>query len=1050
MQPLLLESNIIDIFCNTAKANYSKIALIYKDEVYSYHRLDEITDLIAYNLMSQGVKQNEVIGIFMEKSDHYVLSILGILKCGCTYLPMDKLYPLKRICKMIEYSNATWVISDEILDLTKDLTNNCSVLKYQCMYDDNGEVQKPKLKNMSQKSLAYIIFTSGSTGDPKGMGIKQFSVINLINDFNNKLCDKPEIERVGLLAPMVFDMSVAQMYYALLNGKTLVLIPDKAKVDAKELLTYISDKQINFCDITPQHLRAMVKYMQKNEGKIILPQVMLSSGEELPIDVARDYFKLKQNSQNVLLNFYGPTEVCVYAACYQITKDSIESLDQMYIGKAICNTDIYILDSEGRICDEGIVGELCISGYGLADGYINNVELTKKLFVPNPFKKDELMYKTGDLAKRSLTGNIICLGRKDNQVKLRGYRVELGEIEHHLNQIDEIDQSKVLVDRETNSEVLVAYYTSKGELSTDVISSYLKERVPNYMIPTYYVWIEKFHTNINGKIDVKNLPKIKGLNKTSKFYEVLADTKLDDYDRKLLAICQSRLGRLDINLADNFFSVGGDSLLVMHLCIEIEYEWHVSINFYDIYKCETISDISKIIKAKVHDLQIEQSMGLHKEMIKDKVKTSEFQKVVFKMEKRENRKRDKFSLHTYPTYNIVHYVKFNKKMDLNQLRLAIEKVVIRQTALRTKFESELQDVYMVLSDTCNNFFEIIEDEEDLTEKNVKKYLEDFNISELPLFKFYVFQNTNEQAFLLNIHHAIFDFYSIQIFLKEILKFYSGEEIDCRVIDFQQRVYFSEIENKEKQFEFWRNYYQGREKCAIFPPDLVEDAHLEKNDMFHTTQVTIKGSILQGIRKISKQVQVSEFILFSSILSLVLAKYSGLRDVSLGTYVPGRKSEDSNVIGLFTKMIGYRFQIDYTCSFSEFITKQNNNFKEILNDQSLMYLDIYRALDYEDLVKGELFSVIFNYVYQISVNVGDLIAVANEIGEEPEQMPIGIKAIDKKDQVIFKVKYAKRLYSKDYMEEIGNKILEYTKKIVDYYDSDLAMELILSNEKEILK
>lgn len=1046
MQPLLLESNIIDIFCEQAKLCSKRLALIFRDKSYSYEQLDEITNLIAYNLKMQGVRPNNIIGIYMEKSDNYILSILAILKCGCTYLPMDKLYPSKRISKMIESCGATWVITDEYLDLNHELTFECSIFNYHSLCNSKN-TEKQRLENIIDQSLAYIIFTSGSTGEPKGMGIKQSSVINLVNDFINKLESKPGIDHIGLLAPMVFDMSVAQMYYALLNGKTLVLIPDDVKVDANDLLTYFNDKDINFCDFTPQHLRTIVRYLQTKERQYNLPQVILSSGEELPIDLARDYFDIKQNRQKVLFNYYGPTEACVYATSYQITKDSLKSLQQMYIGKPICNTEIYILDSEGSICEEGMVGELCISGYGLANGYINNIELSNKLFVPNPFKKGEIMYKTGDLAKWSSSGNIICLGRRDNQVKIRGYRIELGEIEHHLNQLDGINQAKVLVDREHKSELLMAYYTGDKDLPIDVITSFLKDRLPNYMIPTCCMRIEKFHTNINGKIDIKRLPKFKITDSLIKVHEANTEIVLDDFDRKLLRICQERLGISHIHIDDNFFSVGGDSLLVMHLCIEIDYEWKVNINFYDIYNCQTISDISRLVKARVQENHNEKKQ--YNEFLIDKVRTSEFQKVVFKMEKRENRKRDRFLLHTYPTYNIVHYIKFNKNMELKRLQIAIEKVVLRQTALRTRFISELQDIYMVLCDTCNDFFEVIEDVDDLSVKSLKSYIRDFIITELPLFKFYAFQNGGEQAFVLNIHHAIFDFYSIQIFLKGLLKFYNGDEIDNRVINFQQRIYSSETENKEKQFEFWRDYYHGREKSAFFIPDLDEDTHIGKNDLFKSTHVAIDGCRLEGIRKISKQVQVSEFILFSSILSLVLAKYSGLGDVSLGTYVPGRKSEDSNVIGLFTKMIGFRFLIDYTWSFSEFITKQNNNFKEILNDQSLMYLDIYRALDYDDLVKGELFSVIFNYVYQISVKDGELVAVADEIGEEPEQMPIGIKAVDRIDQVIFKIKYATRLYSEKYMAVICDELLDFTKLLVDNFESNLSMGAVLGKELELI-
>lgn len=1053
MQPLLLESNIIDVFSEKVKENPNHIALKYKNMRYTYAQLDTITDRIATYLKLKGVRQKDVVGIYMEKSDYFIFSILGILKCGCTYLPLDKIYPLKRICNMLHNCNASWVLKSGELPLKEDDVSKCVQIDFNHMLvvtgkfeiDGNEDRKKELIENtfMNGTDLAYIIFTSGSTGEPKGIGIKHGSVLNLVNALNENIKEKQSIQHIGLLAPMVFDMSVAQMYYALLNGKTLVLIPDEVKLIPGDLLAYISNMRLDVCDITPQHLRTVMKYLTYSKNHYTLPKIMVSSGEKLPLNLAKDYFSLIGNEDKSILNSYGPSEACVYVSFYLVTKEIMESIQEMYIGKAICNTEIYIINEEGNLCKEGEIGELCIWGAGLADGYVNNYQLSEKLFVPNPFKKKEIMYRTGDLAKWSPSGNIVCLGRKDNQVKVRGYRIELEEIEHQINQVEGIEQSKVLVKRENESELLIAYYVSKKELSSDMIESFLQERLPEYMIPVYYIWQVKFELNNNGKVDVKKFPDYRTKIKMQQVKQSNSIRELDVFEKKILEICKRMLGYKDINLDDNFFNVGGDSLLIMHLCLEIDETWHVNISFHDIYSCHSIYEITLVVKQRISEAFMNDRNIFQQEVCATKVKASEFQKVVFKLEKKENRKRDKYNIHKYPAYNIVHYIRFNKNLDLERLKMAIEKEVMRQTAFRTTFINENNERYMELHDTCDDFFEVITCEQDLSVQNVKKYLREFTIDKLPLFKFFAFVHENEQVFLLNVHHAIFDFYSIHIFLRDILNLYNGEKISGDRVSFQQRLYCHENEDKEEQFEFWKNYFRQRAECALFPPDSFDkNTRIGKDDIFDNTIFSIGNNLLLKIRCICKGQQISEFILFSSVLSLVLAKYTSLKDITLGTYVPGRNREDSNVIGFFTKMVGFRFFIDYQKTFLEFIHEQNDNFKKILNNQSLLYLDIYRALEHEDLMKGELFSIVLNYVYQVSITSGDLIAIADEVGEEPEQFPIGIKAIDTKKEVIFQLKYAKRLYSKEYIQAICEDIIEYATILVESFESNMSLGVIL--------
>ncbi|QSW21547.1 amino acid adenylation domain-containing protein (plasmid) [Clostridium gasigenes] len=473
----------------------NKIAIEYNMEKITYKELNEKSNQVARMLRGKGIKQNSIVGLVLDTSIEMVVGMLGIIKAGAAYLPIDPKYPKDRIEYIIKDSKVENIfISNQDMKIDFD---------GEKIYIYSNEILNQSTENLEKinsiADMAYVIYTSGSTGNSKGVVINQSSLLNYYYSIIEKI-EVMENDETALLSSYAFDLGYTIIFTSLLKGIKLNLLSEDMYREPKILIDTIKEK-VTYIKMTPSMFNMIINIDGIGEQLLNSDlRLIILGGEEINIKDINKFKEFKLHSKIKIINHYGPTESTIGCITTEIDVNSIE-YNSKIIGKPLNNIETYIFDNNNKMLPIGAVGELCIGGKGLAREYLNREELTKEKFISNPYIENGIIYKTGDLARYLLDGNIEFLGRIDDQVKIRGFRIELGEIEKSLLQYDGIEEAIVIV----NEKELCAYYIANEKIEAKEIRVYLKEKLPNYMIPLYYVQIDKIPLTSNGKIDKKSL-----------------------------------------------------------------------------------------------------------------------------------------------------------------------------------------------------------------------------------------------------------------------------------------------------------------------------------------------------------------------------------------------------------------------------------------------------------------------------------------------------------------------------------------------------------------
>ncbi len=589
--------NIISVITNLSDADFSRPALKFGVKELNYSELNKEVDRVAAILVSKDLRLNDFIGINLPRSLETVISILAVLKIGASYIPLDPSYPADRINFIIKDAGIKAIISRSEIS-----RHSLSVSTIDL---DKVEVSELKLDNISSNpdDIAYIIYTSGSTGKPKGVEVTHRNLINFIRLAQLSLeTDSTDI-CLGT-ASINYALSVRQIFVPFTIGAKLVFASDDELHDPEKLLQLIKKEKITQIDLVPSHLRSLIFYLLNSEpakkDELLNNNLkrIITVGEPLGADLVNLWYK-QLNQRCPIINIFGQTETTGIISFYKTNPS--ESLKGIVpIGKAIQETEIFILDEELNPVPDGVEGELCVSNSCVANGYFNNPELTASKFINNKFneKSYNRIYRTGDLVVNK--NNVMYyIGRRDNQVKIRGMRVEIGEIESAINEIDFIEQAIVLPIKQDNDIKLTAFIKSSNgaAANNDFIKNYLTEKIPLHMVPSDYILIESFPLNPNGKIDRLKLSEYNPIKNET----VVVEKDLNPVETKLLKLWQNVLRKNTISVNDDFFSIGGDSLSAVNLFILVEKEFQKHLPISVLYQSPTISKLAKTLTAEATD-----------------------------------------------------------------------------------------------------------------------------------------------------------------------------------------------------------------------------------------------------------------------------------------------------------------------------------------------------------------------------------------------------------------------------------------------------------------
>jgi amino acid adenylation domain-containing protein len=585
-----------------------KTAIISGSERLTYQELDKRANKLSNHLIHLGVVPGEAVGIYIERSAGMVISILGILKAGCCYLPLDPSFPIERLSYMFEDSGAKVIISQSSLkNKFKYFINATFVIT-----DDEKKLinkypsDKPDIK-LNPHSLAYLLYTSGTTGKPKGVKVHHKAVVNFINSMSAS----PGINEKDTLLAVVtlsFDIAGFEIFVPISNGATIVVAEDQDITDGRTLINMIEQYNITIIQATPTFWGVLLS--NGWNGKKDLKA--LCGGEALPSNLVKKLYPRVEE----LWNMYGPTETTIWSTCFEITDPDAP----IYIGKPIDNTGIYILDKNNKCLPIGIIGEVAIGGLGVSKGYNNRPDLTAEKFIR--FDNDQIIYKTGDQGRYLKDGNIELFGRNDNQVKIRGFRIELGEIESLLSQFKGINEVVIKVHEfDENDERLVAYLNVSEDFNIDTkeLNRLIKEKLPSYMIPAAYKVMKGFPKTSNGKTDRKALLfDVKG----SGGKENPDSVTMTSAEKIIYDIWCDVLKTKDISATDNFFNLGGNSLLAISVFSKIESAFKVKLSlriFFDSPRIKDLAETIEITKRKLVDYEPDKKDRILSKIVKGEI-----------------------------------------------------------------------------------------------------------------------------------------------------------------------------------------------------------------------------------------------------------------------------------------------------------------------------------------------------------------------------------------------------------------------------------------------
>lgn len=579
-KPFNNEITVLDLFRLQVEKTPEDIAVVYKDITLTYQELDIASNRVANHFIEEfSIQKNDVIGIELNRNEWMIVAILGALKSGAAYVPINPSLPLERKIHVQEDTNFKLLVTETSFVFDLDYFEG-DVFAIDVEYDSLENINS--IENIiSVNDLAYVIYTSGSTGTPKGVMVAHKSFLSSIFLRNDYYVD---LKSMLAITPFSFDASVGILWNSLTTGAEYHILDEDSIKNPSYVVNYIKDHNVELLCSTPSFYSFVLK---DPEFKNTSLKRIISGGESFSTTLVKKHFEAHSDLR--LFNEYGPTENTIWTTVKEIKDDFKRNL----IGKPLGNNKVYLLNRDMKLVPLGAKGEIFIGGENLAKGYLNSPKLTSERFIRSPFNEDELLYKTGDYGKWTNEGEIEFIGRKDNQIKVRGFRVELGEIENQIQTKNDIEEVAVVASKNGEGQnELIAYLISKKEQNLKDLKDFLQEKLPEYMIPVKYIQIDKFPLNINGKVDKSKLNKEQGNILSTGITYVAPQTTRETL---LIEVIQEILGVEKVGMDDDFFLIGGNSIKLIEVILKLKQEGF-NINISDIVKNPNIKEMAFLLQ----------------------------------------------------------------------------------------------------------------------------------------------------------------------------------------------------------------------------------------------------------------------------------------------------------------------------------------------------------------------------------------------------------------------------------------------------------------------
>lgn len=910
------EQCIVRRFEAHAKAKPESKATIYNEEFYTYRDLEHRASAFAGYLRENGVQPGHFVGYFGERCKDLMVAILGILKAGAVYVPIDPTLPSQRLEFIIADCKFLTVVTQK-----KFTQSIVGLIENILIVDDEAWLQTNPLPpfNLDNEDIAYIIYTSGTTGQPKGALIHHGGLRNRLSWMQAEYSLLPE-DKVMQKTPLTFDVSIWELFWPLMTGATMVIAEPNGHMNPEYLYSTIGRNQISIMHFVPSMLQLFLELSEKKPMPSL--RQVFASGEALPYELKERFFKRFSNVK--LHNLYGPTEASIDVTYWDCSQQDFDERRIIPIGYPIANTQIYILDRRLRPVPNGTPGELFIGGLGVAKGYLNRPDLSAERFISSPFISEKILYRTGDLARFLHNGAIEYLGRMDFQVKIRGLRIELGEIDAALLGFDGIRECVTTAEIDNlGAKHLVSYFTLETgfALNSSELIAYLGQKLPSYMIPVRYIVLEKIPLSANGKVDRKALPKTDVNSLKADF--VPPSTELEHL---LADIWKKALGVSQVSVFDNIFSIGGDSIRTLRIA-GLAQAQGVDLTVAQILQHQNISALAKSIES---NLGIETSREL----------TSSF----FELINEDTRKllpadiEDAYPLSQLQTGMIFHLIldstasiyqnvdsiQIEGPLNITAFQKTLEYLIERHPILRTSFDfTSFSEPLQLVHKTTSAVVEVndwtgftpAEQEkliEQLTETEKHRH---FSLAKPPLMRFLI-HILSKNTFQLTIphHHAILDGWSISALCVEMCHVYQKILANQNVMASPLKASFRDFikaERKSLESEQTRNFWL-QSIIDVPPTNIAADlSHADIDFSSEEINFIVPGPLIDQLIALAAMLQKSVKTILLTAHCIALAKITGEKQILTGLNSFGRieEQEGDQVLGLFLNTVPLRVNLN---------------------------------------------------------------------------------------------------------------------------------------------
>jgi amino acid adenylation domain-containing protein len=921
-------------------------AVIDEEEVLTYRELEQRSDQLARHLQSLGVRPGTHVGISLEHSLETVVSILAVLKTGAAYVPLDPGHPRARLAFVIEDAQIGCILTQQRLKDRIPAAKGVTLICVDTDWETGDEIVPRGVAKPDD--VAYVIYTSGSTGQPKGVRIQHKALVNYICWAKDVYVEDQPLD-FALYSSLSFDLTVTSIYTPLVTGGKVVVYRQEELLSP--IARILEDKRVDVLKLTPSHL-ALIKDLDNSKGRI---KRLIVGGEALTTELARSVYESFAGRVEIF-NEYGPTETTVGCMIYRFDAERDQRV-VVPIGRPAANVQIYVLDEHLNPVAENVCGELYISGAGLAAGYLNRDDLTHQRFIANPFRAGEKMYRSGDLARRLTSGEIEYIGRRDEQVKFHGYRVELNEIRSALNKHAQVRDSVVMLLGDGDNAALVAYYVARQELYPEQLREHLSEHILRETIPGFFVHLKRLPLTLNGKVNHVALPTledIKGQSRRPGEY-VAPQTEVEEI---VAGIWATLLRVPQVGSYDNFFQLGGHSLLATQVVTRVREALQVELTVRSLFEHPTVNQLSA-------DIETLNGNGLG-EIIPpmSRAKRDAGWAPLSYAQQRL------WFIHQLdpasPAYNIPLAVRLTGQLDVGALRATLTEVVRRHEALRTTFavrdgqpqqlihppaelELSITDLTVGAALRGRPPEEICAFAEDgrprsaaptvapVADPNfeaqriaVEEARLPFDLQRGPLLRVQLLRlRAEEHVLLVTMHHIVSDGWSMGVLVKEVAALYTAfssgqpaalEELPIQYADYAvwQREWLRE-EVLERQLSYWREQLAGAPAVLELPSDHPRPAVQSFRGSFEP--LTVPEEVTARLKELSRREGVTLFMLLLGAWQVLLSRYTGTEDVVVGTPIANRqRGEVEGLIGYFVNALALRTDLSGDPTFRELMRR----------------------------------------------------------------------------------------------------------------------------------